>query len=38
MKKPVLAAIAALTLATPVMAQDKPETLVTILTAAEAQT
>jgi len=38
MKKPVLAAIAALTLATPVMARDKPETLVTILTAPEAQT
>ena len=38
MKNLALVTAAALSLAVPVMAQDKPETLVTILTAPEAQT
>ncbi len=38
MKKLALAALTALGLAAPVMAQDAPDTLVTILTAPEAQT
>lgn len=38
MKKLSLATVAALSLAMPAVAQDKPETLVTILTAPEPQT
>ena len=38
MKKLAIAAIGALGLCTPAVAQDKPETLVTILTAPEPQT
>ncbi|MDE4096776.1 MULTISPECIES: hypothetical protein [Rhodobacterales] len=38
MKKLAIAAISALGLCTPAVAQDKPETLVTILTAPEPQT
>jgi predicted peroxiredoxin len=38
MKKLVIAALAAVSLASPAAAQEKPETLVTILTAPEPQT